>query len=68
MPLNINTTNPEYQRLLANAVELRDAVRPYLRHLSTLSDEAREAWLSRDPLLRGIIQWSQKIADRSEET
>ncbi len=62
MDLQIDTTDPTYQAQLAAAIALRDYMKPRLKAYKGLNDVKQAWWRSRDPLLRGVLNWAEKIS------
>lgn len=64
--VNINTVNPAYIALKNDATALRAALKPHLKRYFLMAEADQAAWRDADPLLRGVLDWAEKIVDLSE--
>ena len=61
MPINIDTTNPQYQQYLNGLDSLRTLMLPRLRAFDKLGEAKQRWWLQRDPLLRKLLKTTSII-------
>ena len=69
MPIRetINTIDEQYQTALTRWRQIRSMMKPRIKHWLGLSEDQQRAWLQRDPLLRELIRFAERVADASEE-
>lgn len=59
--IDIRTSDPAYQRMLADLTRLRGVLAPRARLLGRMSPELRQRWLAGDPLLREALQLARDL-------
>ena len=65
--LNIDTTDPAYQQLVANFDEIRTVLRPRLRRYWNLRGPSRLQWRQEDELLRVALLWAERVTSAKED-
>lgn len=64
----ITTADAQYQTDLTRWRQVRNTVRPRMKHFFRLSKDRQRAWLQRDPLLRELIEFAERVGIASEDS